>query len=189
MHTIEPYYSWRHLYIASDDQRSPFYGRDYSECEFTNTVYNYFIHPQWDEIGSSTLYLKLLYTDYEKGFCIIEFIGEWNDTLHNDIMELKRNLLDTLMENDINKFVLIGENIMTLHTDTNDYYQEWFDDIEDGWIVGLNFRDHVIHEFENERIDYYISFGGKFNTFNWRAFSPIQLFKQVDLLTMKRLSP
>lgn len=189
MHTIEPYYSWRHLYIASDDQRSPFHGRDYSEFEFTKSVYNYLIHPQWDEIGSSTLYLKLLYADYEKGFCIIEFIGEWNDTLHNDIMELKRKLLDTLIKNGINKFILIGENLMTLHTDDNDYYQEWFDEIEDGWIVGLNFRDHVIQEFENARIDYYISFGGEFNKLNWRAFNPIQLCKQIDLLIMRRLNP
>ena len=57
MHDIEPYYSWRHLYIASEDHDSPFYRREYSEFEFTHAIYNYLIHPQWDEIGSSTLYL------------------------------------------------------------------------------------------------------------------------------------
>ncbi len=189
MHDIEPYYAWRHIYVASEDERTPFHGREYSEFEFSHAVYNYYIHPQWDEIGSSTLYLKLLFTDYEHGFCIIELMGEWNDLLHNDIMELKRNLIDVLTENSITKFILIGENVMNMHSDTNDYYQEWFDDIEDGWIVGLNFREHIIPEFENARIDYYISFGGKFDEFNWRAYRPDQLYDQINHLMMKRLNP
>jgi len=189
MHSIEPYYSWRHLYIASEDKRSPFYGRSYSEFEFTHAVYNYYIHPQWDEIGSSTLYAKLLFVDYEKGYSVIELIGEWNDLLHNDVMELKKNLIDVLTMNNINKFILLGENVMNMHADENDYYQEWFDEIEDGWIVGLNFRDHVIKEFENARIDYYISFGGKFDEFNWKVYRPDQLFEQIDKLMMKRLNP
>ncbi|PKP29625.1 MAG: hypothetical protein CVU00_14715 [Bacteroidetes bacterium HGW-Bacteroidetes-17] len=189
MHSIEPYYSWRHLYIASEDKRSPFYRREYSEFEFSNAVYNYYIHPQWDEIGSSTLYAKLLFVDYEKGYCVIEFIGEWNDLLHNDVMELKKNLIDVLTINDIHKFILLGEHVMNMHSDENDYYQEWFDEIEDGWIVGLNFRDHVIKEFENARIDYYISFGGKFDEFNWKVYRPDQLFEQIDKLMMKRLNP
>ena len=189
MHSIEPYYAWRHIYVASEDQLSPFHGRAYSEFEFSHAVYNYYIHPQWDEIGSSTLYVKLLFADYEHGYCIIELMGEWNDLLHNDIMELKRNLIDVLTVNGITKFILIGENIMNMHSDSNDYYQEWFDEIEDGWIVGLNFRAHVIPEFENARIDYYISFGGKFDEFNWRAYRPDQLFDQIDKLMMKRLNP
>lgn len=189
MHTIEPHYSWRHLYIASEDKRSPFYKRQYSEFEFTHTVYNYYIHPQWDDIGSSTLYAKLLYVDYEKMFCIIEFIGEWNDILHNDVMELKTNLIDVLTENGICKFILIGENVMNMHADEDDYYQEWFNDIEEGWIVGINFRHHVLQEFENAHIDYYISFGGRFDDFNWRAYAPDQLFGQIDNIMTKRLNP
>lgn len=41
MHDIEPFYNWRHLYTADEDPRSPFYGREYSEFEFSQTVYNY----------------------------------------------------------------------------------------------------------------------------------------------------
>ena len=41
MHSIEPFYNWRAYYIASEDKRSPFYGRNYSEFEFTNSIYNY----------------------------------------------------------------------------------------------------------------------------------------------------
>ncbi len=189
MHDIEPYYAWRHLYNASEDAQSPFYGRNYSEFEFSHAVYNYYIHPQWDEIGSSTLYLKLLFVDYERNYCILELMGEWNDLLHNDIMELKRNVIDNLIDNNIHKFILIGENVMNMHADENDYYQEWFDEIEEGWIVGLNFRDHVINEFERSKIDYYISFGGKFDDYSWKAYRPDQLFDQIEKLITKRLNP
>ena len=65
MHTIEPHYSWRELYTAEEDKNSPFYGREYSEFEFSHSIYNYVIHPQWDFFGSQTLYLKILYADYE----------------------------------------------------------------------------------------------------------------------------
>ncbi len=98
MHTIEPHYSWRDFYIASEDENSPFYGREYSEFEFTHSIYDHYIHPQWDSIGSSTLFIKILYANYEEGFCIIELMGEWNDCLHNDIMYLKRNIIEQFTE-------------------------------------------------------------------------------------------
>ena len=85
MHSIEPFYNWRAYYIASEDKRSPFYGRNYSEFEFTNSIYNYCIHPQWDSIGSETLFLKILYCDYDLGFVILEMMGEWNDAIENEV--------------------------------------------------------------------------------------------------------
>ena len=45
MHAIEPHYNWRDYYIASEDERSPFYGRIYSEFEFTHAIYDHVIHP------------------------------------------------------------------------------------------------------------------------------------------------
>jgi hypothetical protein len=189
MHEIEPFYSWRHLYIASEDELSPYYGKEYSEFEFSNAVYDHFIHPQWDEMGSATLYLKILFVNYHAGFCIIELIGEWNDMLYNDIMYLKRNIAEVLMEHKVNKFILIGENVLNFHPSDSDYYEEWFDEIEDGWIVGLNFRKHVLEEFRQANLDYYISFGGKFDNFNWRCHDPNQLFKAIDAQIMKRLNP
>ena len=74
MHEIEPYYRWRDDYIASEDPLSPFVDTKYSEFEFDKQIYNYLIHPQWDFFGSQTLYLKVLYADYDLGFSIIEFI-------------------------------------------------------------------------------------------------------------------
>ncbi len=189
MHDIEPFYSWRNLYIASEDQRSPFYGREYSEFEFSHAVYNYLIHPQWDEMGSATLFIKILYADYDQGYCIIEMIGEWNDCLYNDIMYLKRNIIEPLIENGINKFILIGENVLNFHSSDDCYYQEWFDELEDGWIVALNFRDFVIREFESANIDYYIAFGKHFNDVSWRKFTPMDLFKVIEGAMMRRLDP
>jgi len=81
MHDIEPYYKWREYYVASEDERSPFFGRTYDEFKFTKKIYNYFIHPQWDYIGSPTLYIKILYVDYTLGYTLIELIGEWNDAV------------------------------------------------------------------------------------------------------------
>lgn len=92
MHSIEPYFNWRHLYKAEDDERSIFSGKEYSEFEFTNHIYNFVLHPQWDDFGSETLFLKILFVDYEEGYCVVEFIGEWNDAVTNDIMLLKEIL-------------------------------------------------------------------------------------------------
>jgi hypothetical protein len=188
MHDIEPYYNWQHLYSASRDNRSPFYGKRHSELYFEHTIYNYYIHPQWDEFGSQTLYLKVLFVDYDQQYCVIEFLGEWNDILYNDVMYLYRNVIENLLEEQIKYFILIGENVLDFHADTDDYYAEWFDNIEDGWIVGLNFRKHVIKEFTDTNIDQFIAFGGGFDAFSWRKLQPEQLFSFLNSLIIKRLT-
>lgn len=188
MHTIEPYYNWRDLYIASEDHKSPFYGHEYSEFEFSNAIYDHFIHPQWDQIGSATLYIKILYVNYENGYCIIELMGEWNDCLYNDIMYLKRNIADSLMGNGINKFILICENVLNYHSSDDDYFQEWFDDIDEGWISLVNVREHVLYEMVNGRIDYYMAMGGSLNDIAWHSLTPIKLYEKVNNLIVKRLT-
>ncbi|MGB1217240.1 MAG: hypothetical protein ACPG5P_05165, partial [Saprospiraceae bacterium] len=130
MHDIEPHYQWRDRYIAAEDEDSPFYGREYSEFEFSNKIYNYYIHPQWDNIGSPTLYTKLLYADYEQGFAIFEMLGEWNDCVNNDIMFLKREIIDPLLEKGIHKYILICENIMVFHGGEDVYYEEWLEEVQ-----------------------------------------------------------
>ncbi|HEX5001497.1 MAG TPA: hypothetical protein VFW78_03300 [Bacteroidia bacterium] len=187
MQDIEPFYGWRDLYVASEDELSPFYGREYSEFEYSNTIYNFYIHPQWDDIGSPTLYLKVLFTDYERGFAIIEFIGEWNDCIHNDIMILKRDIIDTLIGNGISKFILIGENVLNFHASDDCYYQEWFEDIDEGWVVALNFREHVLTEFSKTNLDYYFVYGGELNNMHWRVFNPAQLISRVEAVISRRL--
>jgi hypothetical protein len=187
MHDIEPYFRWRDRYNATEDEKSPFYGRQHDEFNYTHKVYNYFIHPQWEFFGSSTLYLKALFVDYEEGFAILEFIGEWNDTLHNDIMELKRNVIDSMTKAYISKFIIIVENVYNFHGSDDSYYEEWWDDIKDegGWICFLNPLQHVIEEMENTRLQYYVNFGPDYVLENWRILKPELVLKAVELLRIE----
>lgn len=188
MHDIEPFYRWESIYSAADDKRSPFYGKHYDFTEYKNDIYGYYIHPYWDEIGSETLYLKVLYTDYRHNVAIIELMGEWNDTLHNDIMHLKRNLIDYLTKQGIKYFIIIGENILNFHGSDDCYYEEWFDDVEDGWITAIGFRDFVLEEWKKYNIDYYINFGGTLETVNWRTMHPLKLFQKINDEISRRIS-
>lgn len=189
MHDIEPYYQWRDYYIASNDRFSPFYGRRYSEFAYTNSIYNYYIHPQWDFFGSSTLYCKILFADYEKQFAVIELIGEWNDAVHNDIMELKRGLIDPLIKRGIVKFILIGENVLNFHVSDDLYYEEWYEDIkeEGGWIMAFNFREHIIAEMRKVKLHYYLTLGEDLTDFLWRKFKPVDLLEVAENLQMRML--
>ncbi len=188
MQDIEPFYSWRDLYASSEDELSPFYGREYSEFEYSNTIYNYFIHPQWDDFGSPTLYLKVIFADYENGFTIIELIGEWNDAINNDVMTFKRDVIESMQRNGISKFILIGENVLNFHASDDCYYQEWYEEVfEYGWIAAINFREHVLAELQKNNIDYYLLFGGELNNLNWRNFRPLQLLQKIDAVVKHRI--
>lgn len=182
MHQIEPFHKWRDYYVSSEDKRSPFYKRTYSEFEFTNTIYNYYIHPQWDDIGSETLYIKILYADYANNFAVIELLGEWNDCITNDIMLLKRKVIDKMIRKQIYKFLIIGENVLNFHADDDCYYEEWFEEVneEEGWIVAMNFRDHVLNEMENCNLHHYLTWGAIFDRINWRIFKPTHLFQSIE---------
>ena len=190
MHNIEPHFQWRDQYIASEDLRSPFFGREYSEFEYSHQLYNFYLHPQWDDFGSSTLYGKILFADYEEGCVLIELIGEWNDTLHNDIMYLKRNVVDLLMKKDIVKFVFFCENVLNFHASPDDdYYAEWSEEIteEGGWIALLNTRQHVIEEMHDARLQLYAHFGEDYNDINWRSQKPQVVCSIIDAMVNGRI--
>ena len=174
MHDIEPYYKWTEYYNASKDKESPFYGKVYDEFTYTKKVYNYFIHPQWDDFGSLTLYTKVLFVDYDGGLAMIELIGEWNDGIGNDIMFLKREVIDPLLRRNINKFILFCDNVLNFHGDDDSYYEEWYDDVSEdgGWITFVNVQDHVLQEMEQSRIQYYVNLGPSYNNINWRHKAP-----------------
>ena len=65
MHNIEPFYLWRDLYSSAQDPNALNYNQEYSEFHYTHKVYNYLLHPQWDDFGSETLFYKLLFADYD----------------------------------------------------------------------------------------------------------------------------
>lgn len=184
MHDIEPHFKWRDHYIASKDSKSPFYGKVYDEFRFTQKIYNYFIHPQWDAFGSATLYTKILFVNYDKGFAILEMIGEWNDCLQNDVMFLKRNIVDDLAQNGIHKYILICENVLNFHASDDAYYEEWYEDVkeEDGWICFLNLLPHVQEEMQSERIQHYANLGDYYNDVNWRNQRPNNVFKAIEAM-------
>lgn len=186
MHHIEPFYNWRHLYLATEDEHSPFFGLEYSEFEFSNTIYNYYIHPQWDDIGSRTLYLKVLFVEYEQKFAVVELIGEWNDAIENDIMQLKRNLIDSMLEKGISKYILIVENVLNFHSSDDDYYAEWGEDVksEGGWIALLNLPQYLEEEVKTANLYRYLFV---IMQVNWRIYHPQHLFQFVDNNIIKRV--
>lgn len=196
MHDIEPYSNWLKYYNPSNDSRSPFFGKSYNYDRYSETIYGYYIDPAWDFMGSETLYIKILYTDYQAGFTIIEFLGEWNDAINNDIMHLKRNILDELLAVGVNKFILLGENVLNFHGSDDSYYEEWFDEVEDfernnvqspGWIAAVSFPDFIQQEIKKYNIDQYINMGGTLQITNWRTLNPQPFFTVVDNLIQRRL--
>lgn len=189
MHTIEPFFNWRDEYTAETDDRSPFFMREYDEFGFHNAIYNYYIHPQWDDFGSETLYLKILYTNYLKRYAIIEFIGEWNDAINNDIMHLKRNICDHLSREGIDKYIIICDNVLNYHGDDDSYYEEWADDARssDGWIVAINILEHVWNEMCDYGIDDYVIMSEELNDLDWRLMKPKHLFMVIEKYVANRI--
>ncbi len=189
MHNIEPHYQWRELYTAEEDRDSPFFGRKYSEFQYTHKLYNFYLHPQWDAFGSSTLYCKILFVDYDDQFALIELIGEWNDALYNDIMHLKRRVLEMLYEKGIVKFILFCDNVLNFHSSDDDYYAELAEEVheEGGWVVCLNTRQHVMEEMQEARLQHYIHFGDEYNDIFWRSQKPLIVFQVTDAMVNGRV--
>lgn len=185
MHQLEAFYRWEGIYNAAEDERSPFFGQAHDQYELS--LYDHVLHPSWEFIGSETLYVKVLFTSYEEDFTIIEMMGEWNDTLHNDAMHLKRNLIDLQIAEGISRFILIGENILNFHGLEDDYYQEWFEECEEGWIVAMGFREYVHREWNKYGIDAWLSWGGNLELENWRSLSPAKILELVDNEMRRRL--
>lgn len=186
MQDIEPFYNWRHLYVAEEDRQSPFYGRSYNEFEYSQTIYNYFIHPQWDDFGSRTLYMKLLFAEYEQHFAIIELIGEWNDAIENDIMTIRRDVTDRLFKQGINKFIILAENVLNFHSSDDSYYEEWKEQLEDdaGWVVVMNMPEQSKYDFKKARLTNYIEL---LDLPQWRTLKPETIYQLVDNEMLKRL--
>ena len=188
MHTLEPYYAWRNHYVASNDPRSPF---------LTGPTASLSTRPKstiTSSIRSGTPSTRppcfaKSFVDYDERFAIIEFIGEWNDCLYNDIMQLKREVIDVLMAEGIHRYILIGENVLNFHFSDDCYYEEWFDEVteDDGWIALLNFREHVIDDMKAIDLDSYFVLGGELSELGWRTFSPANLYQRIDDCVNQRL--
>ena len=188
MHQIEPFYNWLKYYDSSADERSPFFGKIYNYDCYSEKIYGYYIDPSWDYFGSETLYLKLLFCDYEKKYVIIEFMGEWNDAITNDIMLLKRNIIDVLLTEGINKFIMIGENVLNFHGSDDSYYEEWLEEVEDGWIACVSFPEFLREEMIKYNLDAYLNMGGTLEIKKWRTLLPSTFYVLISGLIRRRLS-
>lgn len=194
MHEIEPFHRWHNHYDVAHDERLPFFGKQYNYDLYSETIYGYYIAPGWDFMGSETLYIKVLYTDYLQGYTIMELIGEWNDAINNDIMHLKRNVLESLVLQGVNQFILLGESVFNFHGSDDSYYEEWFEEVDEvfdnnhhGWIAYVNFQDFVLTEMQQYNIDSYINFGGNLQIDNWRTKTPAAFYKQVSDIISRRI--
>jgi hypothetical protein len=184
MQDIAPFFRWLDYYNPVEDKLSPFYKTEYNTMQYSNTIYNYYIHPYWDHFGSQTLYIKVLWADYEQGFAMFELIGEWNDALYNDIMYLKNNVVDLMVKQGIYRYVFFCENVLNYHGDDDSYHQEWYDDIKEdgGWIALVNTQLQVDNEMKRYHIDNYINFGDDYCDINWRPFPAEKVFEAIDAL-------
>jgi hypothetical protein len=110
---------------------------------------------------------------------IIELIGEWNDAIEDDIMTLKRDVIDVFQSFGIFKFILIAENVLNFHSGDKDYYQEWFEETtdENGWIMLLNLPESSQHDFKKAKLNRYVEL---MELDNWRTYKPFHLFKKID---------
>lgn len=187
MFEIEPYHRWMHLYNPEEDEKSPFYGETPNWADNPNVIYNYYIHPLWDSFGSNTLYLKVLFIDYEIGYAIIEMIGEWNDAVENDVMLLKRNVIDPMVEQGVTKFIVIAENVLNFHSSDDSYYEEWNEDIKEqgGWVVILDLPDHATLEMKKAHLQRYLFF---MNYPEWRTQLPQHIYQAIDNHLLRLLS-
>ena len=186
MQDIEPFYNWRHMYTAEEDQQSPFFGRTYSEFEYSQTLYNFYIHPQWDDFGSRTLYSKILFADYDQHFAIIELLGEWNDAIENDIMTLRRDLTDLLYKQGIYYFIIVAENVLNFHSSDDSYYEEWREQLEDerGWVAIVNMPEQSKYDFKKARLTNYVEL---IDLDQWRTLKPEIIFQAINKELSKRL--
>lgn len=187
VHSLEPFSGWLKYYDSSADEQSPFFEKEYNLDVYSETIYGYYIDPAWDSFGSETLYIKVLFADYEQRFVILELLGEWNDTLYNDIMTLKRGFLELLVQEGIQKFILMGGNIMNFHGSDDSYYEEWYQELEDGWIALVNAPEFVCDEMKKYRIDTYVCMGEAFHMEDWRTLHPQRVFQLVETAVPRRL--
>jgi hypothetical protein len=103
-------------------------------------------------------------------------------------MHLKRNVIDEMLSQGINRYILLGENVLNFHGSDDCYYEEWFEDVEDGWIAAVNFREFIYEEWKKYNIDSYINYGGSLQIENWRTMNPKTFYENVRESIMRRLS-
>jgi hypothetical protein len=102
-------------------------------------------------------------------------------------MWLKRKVIEVLLYQGISRFILIGENVLNFHAGDREYYSEWYEEVENGFIALVSFRDFVEFEFIKSHIDGYLHLGGTLNLENWRTLKPVDFCVLVNSLVIRRI--
>ena len=176
---IEPFYGWLNYYSHEHDERSPFHDVEHNLFEFDRSINRIPAHPLWDDFGSESLLVKILYADYQRGYAILELFGEWNDLYDNDFKLLAENCLTYLMDHGSSQFVLICENVFHAYFESDDYYQAVQEELEDGWICAIRLRDDVKEEMEHYGLNHYIFWSPVLDEVSWRKLKPPQVYQLV----------
>ena len=187
-HETEPFSGWLAYYDSTDDEYGPFFGVEANHADYERFIYTFPAHPNWDDIGSESLLVKVLYADYEEGYAIIELFGEWNDIHLNDFKLLAENVFTYLLDYYVNKIILICENVFHIYLDTDDYYQELQEELEEGWVCVIRTREEVQQEMERYGIDRFLYRNAQLDQLKWRKLNPWELFQVVDA-SISRLLP
>lgn len=177
---IEPFYGWLHYYSHEKDQRSPFHEVEHNLFEFDRSVNHIPAHPLWDDFGSESLLVKILFADYQKHYAILELFGEWNDLYDNDFKLLAENCLSILIEEGINQIILICENVFHGYFESDDYYDALQEELEDGWMVAIRLREELQNEMIDFGINQYFFWSPLLDEAPWRTIKPPVLYKLVS---------
>ncbi|MCB9233679.1 MAG: hypothetical protein H6581_18625 [Bacteroidia bacterium] len=155
--------------------------------DYDRSIYNYLAHPQWDEINSENLLVKILFADYERQYAVLELLGDWNDLYQNDFKLLAENCLTYLVDEGINQIILIVENVFNTYLGEDDYYEAMQDELGDGWICLLRPREQMKMEIEQYGIDRYLFWSPALDEIRWRKLKPLQLFEIVHAVITRPL--
>jgi len=77
---------------------------------------------------------------------------------------------------------------MNLYGSDDSYYEEWFEDVDDGWIAAVSFPQFIQDEFKRYNVDNYINMGGTLQIDRWRTLTPYALCEVTGRLIQRRLS-
>jgi len=120
-------------------------------------------------------------------YIVMENMGEGNDAIENDIMTLKKDVIEHFSDQGINKYILIAENVLNFHGSDREYYEEWREELQedDGWAVLLNMPEQTQYDFKKLRLERYLEL---VDLPDWRIYKPIHLFRKIQSEQERRLS-
>ena len=102
-------------------------------------------------------------------------------------MLLKRNIIDLLLSEGINKFIMIGENLLNFHGSDDSYYEEWLEEVKEGWIACVSFPEFFRDEMAKYNLDTYLNMGRTLEIEKWRTLPPSTLYVLISGLIKRRL--